>query len=447
MNKYDKTLKRLRTFFLFCILLLVAAPIAAQVQLSDVEQALARYVDKHNNEALALLEQVVNINSGTMNFAGVRQVGDIFRAKFDALGFVTHWIDGQPFQRAGHLVAERAGKGMRLLLIGHLDTVFEPNSPFQRYEVIDDSTARGPGIGDMKGGDVIIVQALAALQDVGALQDINITVVMTGDEERSGRPLDLARKDLIDAAKAADIAIGFENGDGNPTTAIVTRRGSTGWTLRVKGKPAHSSQIFREDVGAGAIYEAARILNAFYEELAGEQYLTFNPGLILGGTDVDYDTSQARGSAFGKNNVVAGQVVVSGDLRTISPVQLEDAKAGMQAIVNRHRPQTSAELKFRDSYPPLAPTVGNRRLLKVFDQVSRDLGFGPVTEVDPMRAGAADVSFTAGHVEMAIDGLGLGGADDHTVKETGDLRTLPMQTKRAAVLLYRLSKMQVNDKL
>ena len=170
MNKYDKTLERLRIFFLFCILLLVAAPIAAQVQLSDVEQALARYVDKHNNEALALLEQVVNINSGTMNFAGVRQVGDIFRAKFDALGFVTHWIDGQPFQRAGHLVAERAGKGMRLLLIGHLDTVFEQNSPFQRFEVIDDSTARGPGIGDMKGGDVIIVQALAALHAVGASQ-------------------------------------------------------------------------------------------------------------------------------------------------------------------------------------------------------------------------------------------------------------------------------------
>jgi len=391
---------------------------------------------------MALLEQVVNINSGTMNFDGVKKIGDIFRKEFAALGFETRWVDGTAFERSGHLVAEHRGTGPRLLLIGHLDTVFEADSPFQRFQIIDDSTASGPGIGDMKGGDVIIVQALVALHEVGVLKNMNITVVMTGDEERSGRPLDLARKDLIEAAKAADIAIGFENGDGDPTTAIVTRRGSTGWTLRVKGKPAHSSQIFREDVGAGAIYEAARILNAFYEKLAGEQYLTFNPGLILGGTDVDYEASQARGSAFGKNNVVAGQVVVSGDLRTISPAQLERAKATMQAIVSQHRPQTSAGLKFRDSYPPLAPTAGNRRLLKIFDQVSRDLGFGPVTEVDPMRAGAADVSFTAGHVEMAIDGLGLGGADDHTVNETGDLRTLPMQTKRAAVLLYRLSKIK-----
>lgn len=432
----------MRTFFLLSFIFFAAVSVVAQAQLSEVEQALARHVDKHNNDALALLEQVIDINSGTMNYAGVRQVGDIFRARLDVLGFKTRWVDGNPFGRSGHLLAERTGKGPSLLLIGHLDTVFEPDSPFQRYEVIDDSTARGPGIGDMKGGDVIIIQALAALQDVGVLGEMNLTVIMTGDEERSGRPLDLARKDLIDAAKAADIAIGFENGDGDPSTAIVTRRGSTGWTLRVKGKPAHSSQIFRADVGAGAIYEAARILNTFYEQLAGEQYLTFNPGVILGGTDVDYDASQDKGSAFGKSNVVAEHAVVSGDLRTISPEQLQRAKAAMQAVVAGHLPQTSAELTFRDSYPPLAPTDGNRRLLEIYDQVSRDLGFGPVTEVNPMRAGAADVSFTAGHIEMAIDGLGLGGADDHTVKETGDLRTLPMQTKRAAVLLYRLSKME-----
>lgn len=437
----NKTIDHLSRFFLLTIFLLFFSPIKSEAQQS-VEQSLVKHIDQHQDSAMALLEQVVNINSGTLNFEGVKKIGDIFRKKFTALGFETRWVDGTPFQRSGHLVAEHAGKGPRLLLIGHLDTVFEKDSPFQRFQVIDDSTASGPGIGDMKGGDVIIVQALLALHEVGVLKNMNITVVMTGDEERSGRPLDLARKDLIEAAEAADIAIGFENGDGDPTTAIVTRRGSTGWTLRVKGKPAHSSQIFREDVGAGAIYEAARILNAFYQELAGEQYLTFNPGLILGGTDVDYKASKARGSAFGKNNVVAGQVVVSGDLRTISPGQLERAKATMQAIVSRHRPQTSAELKFRDSYPPLAPTAGNRRLLAIFDQVSRDLGFGPVTEVDPMRAGAADVSFTAGHVEMAIDGLGLGGADDHTVNETGDLRTLPMQTKRAAVLLYRLSKIK-----
>ena len=430
----------MRFSFIWCAVLLATPPVTVHAQDSAPEREIIKFVDRHRENSIALLEKVVNINSGSMNFSGVRAVGDLFRAKLDAMGFNTRWVDGEPFGRAGHLVAERNGSGPRLLLIGHLDTVFEPDSPFQKYELLNKTTASGPGIADMKGGDVVIVDALAALQNAGVLGGMNITVVMTGDEERSGAPLELARKDLVEAAKAADIAIGFENGDGDPTTAIVARRGSTGWTLRVTGKPAHSSQIFREDVGAGAVYEAARILNGFYERLAGEQYLTFNPGLILGGTDVEHDAFQARGTAFGKSNVVAEHTVVAGDLRTISQEQLQRAKATMQAVVAEHLPQTSAEIAFRDSYPPLAPTDGNRRLLAIYDEVSRDLGFGPVTEVDPNKAGAADVSFTAGFVDMAIDGLGLGGADDHTVNETGDLRTLSMQTKRAAVFLYRLSK-------
>ncbi|MFQ5705139.1 MAG: M20/M25/M40 family metallo-hydrolase [Gemmatimonadales bacterium] len=420
----------------------IPAPLAAQQSLSRTERQLTRYVDVHNEEALSLLERVVNINSGTMNFAGVREVGRVFMAELDALGFSTRWVDGDAFQRAGHLVAEHAGtgNGPRLLLIGHLDTVFEPDSPFQRFQLLNDSTATGPGIIDMKGGDVIIVQALKALQASGLLEDMSITVVMTGDEEKSGRPLRLARKALIDAARAADHAIAFEDGDGDPRTAVIARRGASGWQLETNGTPAHSSQIFRADVGAGAIYEAARILNSFYEELSGEPNLTFNPGLVVGGTDADFSASQARGTAFGKTNVVAESAVVSGDIRTLTLEQLESAKARMRAIVSQHRPHTSAQITFNDGYPPLAPTAGNKRLLQMFDRASRDLGLGPVSAVDPRKAGAADVSFTTGLVDMALDGIGLMGHDDHTVKETADLRTLPMQTKRAAVLLYRLAR-------
>ena len=417
-----------------------AAPAVTQGSLSPTEREIVRYIDGAGDEAIALLERAVNINSGTMNLAGVREVGRIFEAELEALGFATRWVDGEPFKRAGHLVAERTAEGPRLLLIGHLDTVFELDSPLQRFELVSDSAARGPGVIDMKGGDVIIIQVLKALAAADVLDDMSITVIMTGDEEKVGGPLELARRALIEAAEAADIAIGFEDGDGDPRTAVISRRGFTGWELRVTGTPAHSSQIFREDLGAGAIYEAARILNTFYEEMAGEQNLTFNPGAILGGTSVDFDTAQARGSAFGKTNVIAEHAIVSGDLRTISKEQLESAKTRMQAIVAEHLPHTSAEITFRSSYPPLAPSEGNRRLLGLYDRVSRDLGFGPVTPVDPMRAGAADVSFTAGHVEMAIDGLGLMGDGGHTVEETADLRTLPKQTKRAALLLYRLSR-------
>ncbi len=290
-NKMDKIKKRKHALLIFIILILCSVSSFSQSQLTDEEKMLVEYVDKHNADGLALLEQVVNINSGTMNSAGVRKVSDIFRGKLEALGFKTRWVSGKSFNRSGHLIAERTGQGPRLLLIGHLDTVFESDSPFQKFEMINDSTASGPGIGDMKGGDVIIVQALQALSDVGVLKDMNVAVIMTGDEERPGKPLELARRDLIDAAKLADIAIGFENGDGDPTTAIVARRSSSHWQLTVHGKPAHSSQLFQESVGAGAIYEAARILNGFYERLAGQQYLTFNPGRILGGTDVNNDAS------------------------------------------------------------------------------------------------------------------------------------------------------------
>ena len=412
--------------------------LAQNRSLTAEEQALVSYIDKHNAEAVALLERVVNINSGTQNFKGVQEVGKIFRAEFDALGFKTRWVDGAPFKRAGHLVAEHPGPGPKMLLIGHLDTVFEPDSPFQKVERIGGKEVRGPGIIDMKGGNVIIVQALKALASTGTLKSMNITVVMTGDEEDAGEPLDKAREALIDAAKGAVHAIGFEDGPGDPKTAVISRRGTTSWTLRVKAKAAHSSQVFRADIGYGAIFEAARILDTFREKLAGEPYLTFNPGAIVGGTTVDFDTVQTRGTAFGKTNVVAEHVVVSGDLRTLSAEQLAQAKQTMQNIVRASLPHAEARITFEDGYPPLAPSDGNRKLLAMYDQASRDVGAGSVTAVDPMRAGAADVAFIAGIVPNIMDGAGLMGHDDHTVNETADMSTLPSQTKRAAVLLYRL---------
>ena len=408
--------------------------------LSPEERAMVAFIDANNASAITLLEKAVNINSGTQNFKGVQEVGKLFRAEFDALGFKTTWVDGAPFQRAGHLVAEHAGTGPRILLIGHLDTVFEPDSPFQKYERVSDSAAKGPGITDMKGGNVIIVQALKALQSAGLLKSMNIIVVMTGDEEAAGRPLTTSREALVNAAKGADVAIGFEDGDGNPATAVIARRGTTNWTLTVKGRPAHSSQIFNAENGYGAAFEAARILNGFREKLAGQRHLTFNPGVLLGGTTVEFDNAASRGTAFGKTNVIAEEMVVSGDLRALSPEQFAEAKKAMEAIVAANLPQTSASITFDDGYPPLAPSPGNERMLALYNQASIDVGAGTVIAVDPDKAGAADVSFVSNYVPMILDGVGLMGGGGHTVHETADMRTLPYMTKRAAVLLARLHK-------
>jgi glutamate carboxypeptidase len=407
------------------------------LQASSQERAITSYIDTHNGEALALLEKVVNINSGSMNFAGVRAVGDVFRAEFDALGFKTMWVDGAAFKRAGHLVADHPGRGPRILLIGHLDTVFEPESPFQKFQRIDEKTAKGPGIIDMKGGDVIIVQAMKALKAAG-VDDMNVVVVMTGDEEDTGEPQSLARAALVDAAKGADYALGFEDGPGDPRYAVTARRGTSAWKLEVQGNPAHSSQIFRSDVGYGAIYELSRVLDGFRERLAGEEFLTFNPGVVLGGTSVAFDEAQSRGSASGKTNVVAARAVAVGDLRTLSKEQLERARGVMREVTAASLGHTQSTLTFEEGYPSLSPTEGNTQLLALYDRASQDLGFGAVTAVSPARAGAADVSFVAGEVKRIIDGIGLMGHDDHTPGETADLSTLPSQTKRAAILLYRL---------
>ena len=406
--------------------------------LTAEERALTAFIDADNERALALLERVVNINSGTMNFAGVRAVGEALRPEFDALGFRTEWVDGASFERAGHLVADHPGPGPRILLIGHLDTVFEPDSPFQKFERIDASAARGPGITDMKGGNVVMIQALKALHSIGALKAMNIVVVLTGDEEAGGRPLAASRAALVKAAQGAQVAIGFEDGASNPKTAVIGRRGTTGWELRVKGKPAHSSQIFNAENGYGAIFETARILNAFRERLAGQPHLTFNPGVIVGGTSVEYDGPASRGVGFGKSNVIAEHTVVTGDVRALSPEQFAAAKKAMQDVVAASLPQTSAALTFDDGYPPLAPTAGNERLLALYSRASVDVGTGPVVAVDPDKAGAADVSFVAGHAGMILDGVGLMGSGGHTVNETADLRTLPSMAKRMAVLLARL---------
>lgn len=425
------------------VVLLLAAILGHPLQspgdaLTAEERAVVAAVDRNNEAALQLLERVVNINSGTQNLEGVREVGRMFRAELDALGFTTRWVDGAPFKRAGHLVAEHPGTGPKFLLIGHLDTVFERDSPFQRYETIDARTARGPGIIDMKGGDVIIVQALKALHQAGLLKNMDVRVVMTGDEEDTGDPLSVSRKALVDAAKGVDFAIGFEDGPADPKYAVTARRGTTGWEVRVKGKPAHSSQIFRDDVGFGAIYEAARIVNAFREKMAGEAHLTFNPGTFVGGTSVEFDGVQARGSAFGKTNVIAEHAVVAGDLRTLSAEQLARARKTMETIVAASLPHTESTIRFDEGYPPMAPTPGNAKLLALYSRASEDLGFGAVTAVSPDRAGAADVSFVAGEARMVLDGLGLMGANDHTVNEQADLPTLSSQTKRAVLFLMRL---------
>ncbi|WP_394331055.1 M20/M25/M40 family metallo-hydrolase [Aquimarina macrocephali] len=406
-------------------------------ELSKTEKKIIKSIEANHKSAIQFLEKVVNINSGTMHHAGVKEVGMVFKEQFDAIDFNTRWIDmPAEVNRAGHLFAEISGsKGKKILLIGHLDTVFEKDSPFQKFKK-DGDIAYGPGTNDMKGGDVVVLYALKALHENKLLNDAQIIVAFTGDEESTGQPLDISRKDLIDAAKKSEIALGFETSTGF-NYATVARRGSSGWKLEVKGKRAHSSGVFNERVGAGAIFEASRILNAFYTDVKGEEFLTFNPGVILGGTEVKFDSSISEGEAFGKSNVVPQTVMVKGGLRFISEEQKERARSKMKKITEENLPQTSATISFNDSYPAMQPTEGNLKLLTLLNKVSKALDQGVVEAYDPGKRGAADTSFVADYVDC-LDGLGTMGSGAHTPKETLDLTTFEALTKRTAILIYRL---------
>jgi glutamate carboxypeptidase len=431
---------RYRTLSSVCAAFLLLFSFSAFGELSADEQRMVEWIDSHAEDAIALLEETVNIGSGTMNHEGVREVGAVMLRELDQLGLETEWVEMPPeVNRAGHAIARKPGQGKKMLLIGHLDTVFESDDKFQSFRREGD-TGYGPGVDDMKAGNVTIVYALKALLAVGALENIPVVVVYSGDEEKTGTPLSISREHLVEAGKWADVALGFESAvtfDGTDW-ATIARRSSSSWVLEVTGKQAHSSAIFSDKVGAGAIFEAARILNGFYEEVRGEEYLTFNAGTIQGGTDVEYDSQQNRGKTFGKRNVVPRKVIVHGGIRTISQEQLERTRDKMRAVVAANLPNTSATIRFWDRYPSMPPTEGNRQLQVAMSGVNEALGRGPMPALDPARRGAADISFVAPYAD-SLAGLGALGTGGHTPDESLDLTSLPLAIKRAAILIYRLN--------
>jgi len=419
---------------------LALAP-AAHAKLSKAESGMAKTVAAERDRSLALLEKLVNQNSGSLNLEGVEKVGAMMRAELEPLGFKVEWKPMRDTGRAGHLIATHVGKPdtKRLLLIAHLDTVFEPDSPFQKFTRKGDM-GEGPGAGDDKGGMVVIVAALRAMQAAGTLKGANIEIHMTGDEEDAGSPIEAARADLIAAGKRSDVALDFEGlvRDGGADMGSVARRSSDSWTVTATGRSAHSSGIFSAAAGDGAIYELTRILYRFRTELP-EPNLTFNVGLIAGGQQADLDAGGIRATATGKTNIIAPIAVARGDLRALSPEQIERVKAKMAAIVAQHAPGTEAKIAFDPGgYPSMAPTDGNRALLAKLNGVNRDLGLAEMAPLDPLKRGAGDISFVAADVD-GLAGLGPYSTGDHAPGEAVDIPSIARQATRAAILMSRLA--------
>ncbi|MGB3803874.1 MAG: M20/M25/M40 family metallo-hydrolase [Sphingopyxis granuli] len=413
----------------------------AQAKLSKAESAMAKTVAAEQDRSIALLERLVNQNSGSLNLAGVEKVGQMMRAELEPLGFEVTWKPTPETGRAGHLIAVHKGRPdtRRLLLIAHLDTVFEPDSPFQTFTRKGDR-GEGPGAGDDKGGMVVILAALRAMKAAGTLKDANIEIHMTGDEEDAGDPIEKARADLIEAGKRSDVALDFEGlvRDGGADMGSIARRSSESWTVTATGRTGHSSGIFGAGVGDGAIYELTRIIQRFRTELP-EPNLTFNVGLIAGGETASLDAGGIRGAATGKTNIIPPIAIARGDLRTLSIEQSQRVRAKMAQIVADHAPETGATLSFDPGgYPPMAPTEGNRALLVKLNGVNRNLGLPEMAALDPLKRGAGDISFVAADVD-GLAGLGPWSTGDHAPGEAVDLPSIARQATRAAILMSRLA--------
>lgn len=430
----------MRTLIALTFALLAAAPAAAQ--LTAPEQKMVATVDAEYERHVSLLEKLVNQNSGTLNLEGVEKVGQMMRAELEPLGFQVRWIPMNAAKRAGHIVATHKGngRGKKMLLIGHLDTVFETDSPFQRF-TRRGNEGEGPGTGDDKGGMVVMLAALRAMQAAGKLKDADIEIVLTGDEEDAGDPIKIARRDLIEAGRRADVALDFEGLiviDGQDWGSVA-RRSSNSWTVRVTAKGGHSSGVFSDYSGDGAIYALARVLAAFRAELP-EPNATFNVGLIAGGAEATLDADGIRATARGKTNIIPETAIARGDLRTLSDEQTARVRAKMAAIVARPYAGAKAELSFDPGgYPAMAPTPGNRALLDRLNRVNRDLGLEDMPALDPLKRGAGDISFVAQDVD-GLAGLGTDSRGDHAPGETVDLDSIRRQAKRAAILMTRLSR-------
>lgn len=425
---------------LLCLLLLTSSSYAQE--LSQTEKQLLDLIDTNYKETVALLEETVNINSGTYNLEGVREVGRVFEREFQKIGFETEWITlPDSLRRAGHFVATRKGnKGKKLFFIGHLDTVFEKDMPFYPFTMENDSTAKGQGVNDMKGGNVMVFATLKALNEMDLLDDRTVTVYFNGDEEDAGKPSWVSRQDFVERAKQHDYALGYETAQGF-NIATVARRGASSWTLKTTGKQVHSSGVFRESVGYGAIYEASRILDQFREELAEEQYLTFNPGQFIGGSDISYNELSGEGKALGKTNIVAREAFVTGDLRFLGEPQKEAAREKMRNIASKNLNGATAEINFEDGIPSMPPTDGNMALVSILTKVSMDLGFGEVQAGDPGSRGAGDISYVAEYLDC-IDGIGASGTGAHSPAETINMKQYPDLLKRSTLFVYRLLYME-----
>ncbi len=343
---------------------------------------------------IALLREIVNIDSGSYNKAGADAVGAVLR-RF----LLAHGIAVQTIPQPNHGDCLRAAVGGRddrsgaVLLMGHRDTVFPDGEAAQRPFTIRDGIAHGPGVADMKAGLVMNAFVLAAFAREGG-GPAPLVGLFTADEE-IGSPEGRA----VIEAEARHVRAVFNSEPGRPSGNVVTgRKGGVFMVMRIAGKAAHAGGSFSD--GISAIEELARKIQAIHALTDLDRGITLNVGLVSGGQSVNTVAPWAEGQI---------------DLRYIDPEDRDAMMSRLQAIVARSDvPGTQAELAVRGEFLPLTETPPSRRLFGVYRDAARASGFDPDGE---FTGGCANSGFASALGAATICGVGPIGGRAHTPDE------------------------------
>lgn len=426
------------TFRFSFILLLLNCGVVALAQepvepaINAEEQEMVVWLDEREEEMLALLERITNMNSGSLNSAGLDAVAAVFDEELRGLGFSTSRLPGElidmpscpgsdySIDLADHLLARRPGNGSRLLLMGHIDTVFPPDSPFQTFRRQGD-TIYGPGVADMKGGLVVMLYALKALAAADALDEAAFTVLLNSDEEMGSLS---SRKYLEEEALNHDWGLVYESSGIDTMTR--QRKGIGQARLVVTGRAAHSGGAHEQ--GLSAIKELAYKIVQIENMTNYETGLTVNVGVVNGG--------EAR-------NTISPCAEALIDLRYPQPEQGVAAVELWREIFERvySYPVDSGEIT-TESYinlhrPPKIPTPESDYLLDKTIAIGRLLG-QDIGIVD--SGGGTDGSLTQGVGLPTIDSLGIAGSGAHSNREEARASSLAERAALSAVLMRRLSR-------
>ena len=376
---------------------------------------MQNYLNEKEEEMLLFLEQLVNIDSGSMDKEGIDKVGAILQSEYEKLGFIVETI--QEEIRGNHLVIQhKDAVDPEIMVVAHMDTVFPKGTVEKRPFTIRDGRAYGPGVIDMKASHVTLLYALKALSEKETVGLENTLILLTSDEEiGSGTSQALIEKHTQNKKYALIMEPARQDG-----SLVTARRGAGEYSLYVTGKAAHAG--IAPETGSSAIEELAQKIIKLHQLTDHANGISVSVGIIEGGTTV---------------NTIASKAAAHVDLRISKIEQGEWLEKQVEEICATPDVEgTSIELVGGIERPPMVKNEQTIALLEVIKTVGGELGID-ITDIS--TGGGSDASYTSAKGVATIDGLGPIGGNAHTEEEYLEVPSVVERTALLAGVIERLT--------